>query len=210
MSAGFQTNPHDPQWLKSAKSFLWGRFQGLIDAGVYPAFVAYPTHQKADTQYEALKEAPDLQEKVDHLMQVLDQRNAYVQVRDRIVNLAINQRVLPTIGDVDFHDISAEDLERDDVKDILMAAIVADLYEHHIGNWIVNGDPGLDRYAYSTMLSFALIPKSIVKQYATYQMLCMGQRKPILTFILTAAFHSITSYYENNLYYDIRKETINQ
>ena len=205
-----QTNPRDAQWLKSAKGYLIGRAQGLVDIAIFPAF--FYSHQRAEAydKVEALKRDPNYQAKVDTMMKFFNDRSAYAKFRDNLTELIRKAGVLPTINGVNFHELTEEQLNSPEIKDILVLAALAETYEQKRGEIVDSGDKGLDRYEFSTILAALLIPKSIAKQYITYQLLCMGQNTPILSFIETAVFHSVTSFLENNLYLELRHDAINQ
>lgn len=192
-----QTNPADTQIVKSLKGYFSGRLMGLTDVVVYdPLF--NKEQEKAKERIESLKQDPNYKEEVAVLLKDYGERNLYRKLKAELIH---SLKKLPegiSLGlkgnsidenNVDWNNLTHADLDRPEVQDVLVAASMMQIYHENNGEWIDTGDAGLDRYTYNSAFYAIMIPKSIVQNFITYRMLCMGQDNAKLSFTKAVIFN---------------------
>lgn len=113
-------------------------------------------------------------------------------------------------NNVDWNNLTHADLDRPEVQDVLVAASMMQIYHESKGEWIDTGDAGLDRYSYNAVFYAAMIPKSIVQNFITYRMLCMGQDNAKLSFTKAVIFNVASNFVVNQALFGYRHKAINQ
>jgi hypothetical protein len=106
--------------------------------------------------------------------------------------------------------LSHADLDRPEVQEVLVAASMMQIYNENKGEWIDTGDAGLDRYTYNSTFYAIMIPKSIVQNFITYRMLCMGQDNAKVSFTKAVIFNVASNFIVNQALFGYRHKAINQ
>jgi hypothetical protein len=218
VGGNIQTKATDTQLAKSLKGYFMGRALSVVDIVVYdPIF--NKEHATAEHRFEELKKDPEFKKKAAELFKLYQQQGLYRKYKN---NLMDTLRKLPegiSLGvkgpsvdeyNVDWNNLTHADLERPEVQDVLVAASMAQVYQEGKGQWIETGDNGLDRYAFNTIFYGVQIPKSIVQNFLTYKMLCMGQDNVKLSFTNAVIFNVATNFFVNQALYGYREKAINQ
>lgn len=213
-----QTNPTDTQIVKSLKGYFSGRAMGLTDILVYdPLF--NQEQEKAQARVEALKNDPNYKEEVAALLKSYNDRGLYRQYKAEIIETLKKLPEGISLGlkgnsvdenNVDWNNLSHADLDRPEVQDVLVAAAMMQVYHESKGEWIDTGDVGLDRYAYNAVFYATMIPKSIVQNFITYRLLCMGQDNAKLSFTKAVIFNVSANFLVNQVLFGYRQKAINQ
>jgi hypothetical protein len=213
-----QTNPKDTQITKSLKGYFSGRVMGLTDILVYdPLF--NKEQEKAQARVEALKKDPNYKEEIAALLKDYNERGLYRKYKAEIINTLKKLPEGISLGlkgnsvdenNVDWNNLSHADLDRPEVQDVLVAASMMQIYHESKGEWIDTGDVGLDRYGYNAVFYAVMIPKSIVQNFITYRMLCMGQDNAKLAFTKAVIFNVAASFVVNQVLFGYRQKAINQ
>jgi DNA-binding transcriptional MerR regulator len=213
-----QTKATDTQIVKSLKSYFLGRAIGTVDIFVYdPMF--NKEHEKAEVRVAELKKNPEYQKEVEKLLKIYKERSLYRQYKEKLMNTLRNLPEGISLGvkgqsvdenNVDWNNLTHADLERPEVQDVLVAASMAQVYHEGKGQWIDTDDTGLDRYAFNAIFYGAQIPKSIVQNFITYRMLCMGQDNAKLSFTKAVIFNVAANFLVNQVLFGYREKAINQ
>lgn len=213
-----QTNPTDTQIAKSLKGYFSGRAMGLTDILVYdPLF--NKEQEKAEARVEALKKDPNYKKEIESLLKDYNERGLYRKYKAEIINTLKKLPEGISLGlkgnsvdenNVDWNNLTHADLDRPEVQDVLVAASMMQIYHESKGEWIDTGDVGLDRYAYNAVFYAVMIPKSIVQNFITYRMLCMGQDNAKLSFTKAVIFNVASSFVVNQVLFGYRHKAINQ
>lgn len=213
-----QTNPRDTQIVKSIKGYMSGRVMGLTDILVYdPMF--NKEQEKAEKRIEELKKDPNYKEEIEALLKNYEERGLYRKLKAQIIDTVKSLPEGVSLGikgnsvdenNVDWNNLSHADLDRPEVQDVLVAAAMMQIYHESKGEWIDTGDAGLDRYTYNAAFYAVMIPKSIVQNFITYKMLCMGQDNPKLSFTKAVIFNVASNFVVNQGLFGYRAKAINQ
>lgn len=211
-----QTKPNDTQLVKSLKGYLIGRTIGSLDILAYP-FLSNE-RGKALKRLEDLRKDPEFEKKYKQLLVAYEKRGLYRKFKNSLisqlkklpsVSLGLKGNSVDTNG-VDWNNLSPADLDRAEVQEVLMLAAMAQIYEESKGELIESSDTGLDRYVFSSLYYGVMLPKSIVQNYLTYQILCMGQDKPRIAFTNAVLFNVGASFLTNQVLFSWREKAINQ
>lgn len=218
VGGNIQTKATDNQIVKSLKSYFMGRLLGVTDIVLYdPLF--NNEREKAEAHLEELKKNPEFKKEIEKLLIKYKERHLYTQYKHKIIDTLKNLPDGISLGlkgnsvdenNVDWNNLTHADLDRPEVQEVLIAASMAHFYEESKGEWIQTGDVGLDRYAFNAGFYAAQIPKSIIQNYITYQMLCMGQDQPKLAFTKAVMFNVAANFAVNQVLYGYREKAINQ
>jgi hypothetical protein len=213
-----QTNPTDTQIVKSIKGYFSGRLLGTVDILIYdPVFSK--EQEKAEARIEALKNDPNYKEEVDALMKDYEKRGLYRKLKGEIIETLKKLPEGISLGikgnsvdenNVDWNNLSHADLDRPEVQEVLVAASMMQIYNENKGEWIDTGDAGLDRYTYNSTFYAIMIPKSIVQNFITYRMLCMGQDNAKVSFTKAVIFNVASNFIVNQALFGYRHKAINQ
>lgn len=206
-----QSNSSDPQYIKSLKNYLIGRLFGIADIALYPMIVPND-NAKATEAVKALKDSQNFDSDIARLHKAYDERGVYVKFKQHIVStyreLLKNKQPIE-VGGINWDNLTPEDLDRPEVQEVLVLAATVEMYELNRGPLLDTGDVGLDRYAFGSIFSALMIPKNMAQTYISYQILCMGQANPALAITKAAIFNSSINFYIGQIYYNQRKEAIN-
>lgn len=218
VGSAIQTKPTDTQVTKSIKNYMSGRILGGTDIVIYDPI--FNTERKqAEARFENLKKDPEFKKKVDRLLAEYKKRGVYRKFKDALMarlkmlpslSIGMEGHSIDNISGVDWNNITREDLEREDVQEVLVQAAMAQIYQESTGEWIETSNIGLDRYAFNSVYYGVTIPKSIIQNYITYQMLCMGQDKPKAAFTKAILFNVAASFLTNQALFGFREKAINQ
>lgn len=211
-----QTKATDTQIAKSLKSYFSGRIMSFTDILIYdPLF--NNEHQRARQRVEELKNNPDYKKEVEKLLIEYENKNLYKKYKDELI---IGLKKLPSgismgvkgnsvdENKVDWNNLTHADLDRPEVQDVLVAAAMAQVYQENKGEWIEAGDAGLDRYVFNTVFFGTQIPRSLLQNYVTYRILCMGQDNSKLSFTKAVLFNVTMSFFSNQLLFYYREKAI--
>ena len=222
VGGNIQTNPNDTQIVKSLKSYFIGRIMGATDMVIYdPLF--NNEDKKAEQRLVDLKKLeatnPEFRKRIAELKKAYEERGTIRKMKDNLIaqlkqfpngiSLGIKGQSVDESG-VDWNNITAADLDRPEVQDVLLAAAMAEVYQQSKGEWIETSNAGVDRYVFNSLFYGMQIPKSIVQNYITYQILCMGQDTPKLAFTQAVLFNVSANFIVNQVLYGYREKAINQ
>ncbi len=213
-----QSNIEDSQITRGIKSYLVARVLGLEDVAFYNSLVS-TDNKKAEERINQLKNDPEIGNKVKDLLNTYEKSGVYRKFRDNLIlelkhvkhtiTLGLNGNSMDTSG-VDWNNIRPEDLDRNEVKDVLVMAAMAEIYQASKSEYIATSDKGLDRYAFNSIYYFAQIPRNIVQSYLTFEILCMGQKNPKLAFFKAFLLNTSIGVLNNQLLFSTRDKLINQ
>jgi hypothetical protein len=222
IGSSIQTKATDTQIVKSLKNYFIGRVMGTTDVLVYdPLF--NDESSKAEDHLSDIKKLenndPEFKRKIQELKKAYEESGLYRRYKNELISrlkqlpgkvgLGVKGKSIDENG-VDWNNLSKEDLDRPEVQEVLMAAAMAEVYQQRKGEWIETSNSGVDRYIYNSIYFGLTIPKSIIQNYITYQMLCMGQDNSKLAFTKAVLFNVSASFLFNQLQYGYREKAIGQ
>jgi molybdopterin converting factor small subunit len=180
---------------------------------VYPTFFS-PYQYKAEKRLEELKQNPEFQKDVEKLLSNYNEKSIYLRFKTQnteFISKLILKKEPIILGGEDFSHLTLKDLEREEIKDQLARAAIREAYG--LGtekNMISTGTVGTDRFLSGGLLQLSFIPLMLLRNNGSYQIMCLGNKTPIRTFIIsslwTVGFNSLLQ----EVYYLFRKYTINQ
>lgn len=213
-----QSNPHDTQIVKSLKGYFTGRAMGFTDLFVYdPIFNT--EYRDAGERIKTLKENPKYKDEVSILLEEYNKRGLYRKLKEGLINTLKKLPNTISLGlkgnsidenNIDWNNLTHADLDRPEVQDVLVAAAMMKIYNENKGELIDTGDQGLDRYAYYSAFYAAMMPKSIIQNFITYRMLCMGQDNSKQSFTNAVLFNVASNFLVGQVFLDYRHKSINQ
>ena len=221
VGGNIQTKATDTQIVKSLKSYFIGRIMGTTDILIYdPLFNDEDTRgEKVFADLKKLEETnPEFKKRIQELKKNYEERGLYRRYKDELIS---KLKQLPHVGlglkgdsrdenGLDWNNLTKADLDRPEVQDILIAAAMAEVYQQRKGEWIESSNSGVDRYVFNSVFYGVQIPKSIVQNFITYQILCMGQDNPKLSFTKAVLFNVSANFAVNQVLYGYREKAINQ
>ena len=221
VGGNIQTKATDTQIVKSLKSYFIGRIMGTTDILIYdPLFNDEDTRgEKAFVDLKKLEENnPEFKKRIQELKKSYEERGLYRRYKDELIS---KLKQLPHVGlglkgdsrdenGIDWNNLTRSDLDKPEVQDILIAAAMAEVYQQRKGEWIESSNSGVDRYVFNSVFYGVQIPKSIVQNFITYQILCMGQDNPKLSFTKAVLFNVSANFVVNQVLYGYREKAINQ
>ncbi len=222
VGGNIQTKATDTQIVKSLKSYFMGRIMGTTDILVYdPLF--NDERNKADEkilQIQKIKESdPEFQKQIKSLEASYKERGIYRQLKDQLVStlkklpeglsLGVSGKSIDDNG-INWNNLTHKDMDRPEVQEVLVAAAMAQIYQENKGEWIETSNAGVDRYVFNSIFYGMQIPKSIIQNFITYQILCMGQDNPKMSFGKAVLFNVTANFIVNQVLYGQREKAINQ
>ncbi len=111
---------------------------------------------------------------------------------------------------INWNNLTHKDMDRPEVQEVLVAAAMAQIYQENKGEWIETSNAGVDRYVFNSIFYGMQIPKSIIQNFITYQILCMGQDNPKMSFGKAVLFNVTANFIVNQVLYGQREKAINQ
>ena len=221
VGGNIQTKATDTQIVKSLKSYFIGRIMGTTDILIYdPLFNDEDTRgEKVFADLKKLEDNnPEFKKRIQELKKSYEERGLYRRYKDELIS---KLKQLPHVGlglkgdsrdenGIDWNNLTKSDLDKPEVQDILIAAAMAEVYQQRKGEWIESSNSGVDRYVFNSVFYGVQIPKSIVQNFITYQILCMGQDNPKLSFTKAVLFNVSANFVVNQVLYGYREKAINQ
>lgn len=222
VGGNIQTKATDTQIVKSLKSYFMGRVMGATDIVFYDPFFndeREKARKKIDELRRMKKDDPAFRAKTLALEQEYRKRGLYRELKDAVIKNIKEMRASVGFGikgqsidenGIDWNSLTPADLEKPEVQDVLVAAAMAQVYQESKGDWIETSNAGVDRYVFNSLFYGIQIPKSIVQNFITYQILCMGQDNPKFSFMKAVLFNVTTNFLVNQVLYGYREKAINQ
>jgi hypothetical protein len=211
-----QTNAADTQIVKTLKNYFIGRVIGVTDVLLYDPIFSHE-REIALKHIEDLKKDPSYKKEIDDLLISYRERGLFRKYKEEVIKVLKELPFEIGLGikgntvdenNIDWNNLSHSDLDRPEVQDVMVAAAMAQVYQQTKGEWIDTSDAGLDRYVFNSLFYGVQIPRSIVQNYITYQMLCMGQDNSKISFAKAALFNVTSNFIVNQALYGYRQKAI--
>lgn len=210
------SNPRNSDLSKAIKKYFFSRGTGLVDMALFGMLFGADEDEAKARLSEVLSD-PKKAERLRELQKVFEDKKLYQQVRAKFVSglTSLKERVgleqAPPIDlGVDWGNLTEEDLAREDVQDVLMAAAIAELYAEGEGGMIATGNVGADRYAFHAAYGLVMLPKDMATTMWIYNILCLGMANPKTALVKATAVYAINRIISDQLYYTVRRGAINQ
>lgn len=210
------SNPTDTELAKAIKKYFFSRGTGLVDMGLYGMFFG-ADESEAQARLDEVLSDPERAERLRELQHVFEEKQLYQRVRASLVEALVSLK--ETIGleqappidlGVDWGALTEEDLAREDVQDVLLAAAISELYAEGRGNLITSGDVGSDRYLFHAAYGAIMMPKDMLTTAWIYNILCLGMGQPKLALLKATGVYVLNRIVFDQLYYAVRRSAINQ
>lgn len=123
--------------------------------------------------------------------------------------------------DVNWENLTIEDLDDPRVSELLFLAIIAQAYDEHIASdvreniltkddWHLTGDVGVDRYAFLSGMGLALLPRDVAFQYYIFHTICDNQHNKKLAYLKAASAFILNRVIMDAFFFSAQREMINQ
>lgn len=210
------SNPRDSDLGKAIKKYFFSRATGLVDMALFGMLFG-ADESEAQARLDEVLNDPQRAERLREMQRVFEEKKMYQKVRDTFIQGLRSMK--ETVGfeteppfdlGVDWGNLTDEDLEREDVQDVLMAAAIAELYAEGEGEMIATGNVGADRYAFHAAYGLIMLPKDMATTMWIYNILCLGMAQPKQAIIKATAVYAINRIISDQLYYAVRRGAINQ
>ncbi len=210
------SNPRDSDLAKSIKRYFFSRGTGLVDMALFGMIFGH-NDDEARARVEEVLSDPQKAERLREMQKVFEEKKLYQKVRTAFIDKLKSIQGKKGLEDappidlgVDWGDLSDEDLEREDVQDVLLAAAIAELYAESEGEMIATGNVGADRYAFHAAYGLIMLPKDMFTTMYIYNTLCLGMANPKRALIKATAIFVVNRLIFDQIYYAVRRGAINQ
>jgi hypothetical protein len=141
------------------------------------AFASYAGLFGADEEVvnqriEELKQDPDFETSIKEISQFMENERIYEKIEKQLKEI-LQLSPDTEMSQEDIAQLSPEDLENPEVREIVTDLIVEQMYEEKSGEMIVTGNNGVDRYSFYRLFDLLLVPKALALGIMTYRVMCM-------------------------------------
>lgn len=216
------SNPENTPIALALKRYFLSRGTGLVDMVAYGALFGISDEEAKERLDQILKD-PNRKKEIENLRQYMDDKNLYQKYKDKFIEKLTEFKesgvevegkdkiTEPMSGkSVDWDSLSAEDLQDEEIQDLLMTAILQQMYEEQKGDLIATGNAGSDRYAFHAAYGAVMLPKDTFISLYIYNTLCMGSLNPKSAMIKAIGVFTLNRMIFDQVYYYIRRMSINQ
>lgn len=210
------SNPRDSDLAKSIKRYFFSRGTGLVDMALFGMIFGH-NDEEARARLDEVLSDPQKAERLREMQRVFEEKKLYQKVRSAFIDKLKSIKGPRGLEDappielgVDWGNLSDEDLEREEVQDVLLAAAIAELYAEGEGEMIATGNVGADRYAFHAAYGLIMLPKDMFTTMYIYNTLCLGMAQPRQALIKATAIFVINRLVFDQIYYAVRRGAINQ
>ncbi len=210
------SNPRDSDLAKSIKRYFFSRGTGLVDMAMFGMIFGH-NDEEARAHLDEVLSDPQKAERLREMQKVFEDKKLYQKVRSAFIEKLKSlsgpkglEDAPPIDLGVDWGNLSDEDLAREDVQDVLLAAAIAELYAESEGEMIASGNVGADRYAFHAAYGLVMLPKDMFTTMYIYNTLCLGMANPRRALIKATAIFVVNRLIFDQIYYAVRRGAINQ
>lgn len=194
---------------------------GTLDAVVYSKLYGV-SEEEAVRRLEEIKNSPSAQKELKVLEAYIDKNNVADKFSDKmiedyktILDSPSKEEIIGkapyVIGDEVFTNLTPADLDKPEIKEKLVHALLRQLNSGENGPLISSGDKGADRWINDRIWNAAIgIPKGLIVGMGIYQVLCLGIDKPFASLGVVTGIQFINQFASGDAYYKFRKEMIGQ
>jgi hypothetical protein len=202
------TNPENTPWVMAGKKYLFARASSVPDMFLYSAIFGV-NQEDAKKKLKELTDGGVSWKEFQELKDTWEKKGVYQKFQE-----FIDQYLSDHPDDQNFP-FELKELQNPQElskakREILMAMITAQIYEERKGEHIQTGDAGADRYAFHAAYGFVMIPKDLIITVLIYDTLCLGQLQPQKAFLQAFSVYLANRLIGDQLYYYVRRESINQ
>lgn len=210
------SNPRNSDLAKSIKKYFFSRGTGLADMALFGMFFG-ANDEEARARLQEILNDPAKAERLREMQKVFEDKKLYQKVKSSFIEKLksmtgkVGLEDAPPINlGVDWGALTDEDLEREDVQEVLMAAAIAELYAEGEGEMIATGNVGVDRYSFHAAYGLIMLPKDMFTTMYIYNTLCLGMAQPRTALIKATAIYAVNRLVFDQIYYAVRRGAINQ
>tara|TARA_R110000868_G_scaffold132380_3_gene343178 strand:- start:3511 stop:4857 length:1347 start_codon:yes stop_codon:yes gene_type:complete len=210
------SNPRNSDLAKSIKKYFLSRGTGLVDMALF-GMIFGANDEEARARLEEVLSDPDKAARLRQMQQVFEEKKLYQKIKSSFIDKLKSMSGKVGLEDeppfdlgVDWGNLSDEDLEREDVQDVLLAAAIAELYAEGEGELIATGNVGADRYSFHAAYGLIMLPKDMFTTMYIYNTLCLGLAQPKTAIIKATAIFALNRLVFDQIYYAVRRSAINQ
>jgi hypothetical protein len=191
---------------------------GLIDTLVYSQYFGM-SEDEARLKVEAITHDKDAMKDLQLLDGYIDKTGLIKKFQDglvdnyrKILNSPQKELLLgaPSKKEIDnFSQLSKEDLEKPELKEKLVKAVLLEMNSGSLSGLLKSGDKGIDRWVNDRVWNATLgIPRGIAVGVGLLQVLCLGEKNPILSLGLATTIQFVNQLIGSELYYNLKKDLI--
>lgn len=170
--AKFAANPSSNFFQKFWVSY---KFNAIADIGSnsFYAMIFKAKDSEIQARVDELRKDPEFDAKVKELAKFVEDEKVYEKFVTKIKEI-LQIEVPEGMSEEEIAQLSPEDLENPEIREIVIALIVEQMYEEKSGELLVTGNNGLDRYSFYRLYSFLSIPKGVAIGIMMYRVMCMS------------------------------------
>ena len=216
------SNPENTPMALALKRYFLSRGTGLVDMFAYGALFGI-SDEEARQRLTAIMEDPERKVEIEKLRKYMDEKNLYQKFKERFFEklaefkdsgeeLNGDGKINDPISkkSIDWDDLTAEDLQNEEIQNVLLTAIMQQMYDEQKGDLIATGNAGSDRYAFHAAYGAIMLPKDTFISLYIYNTLCMGALNPKAAMIKAIGVFTLNRIIFDQVYYYIRRTSINQ
>ncbi len=194
---------------------------GVIDALVYSKLYGV-SEEDARIRVEKITHSKEAMAELKELDQYINKKNMIEEFKNNIIETykkilsSQNKEVLigspPYNLEIEnFSSLTIEDLNRPEIKEKLVKAVVLQLNSGGSSALLNTGDKGIDRWINDREWNAVVgIPKGIAVGMTIFQVLCLGADRPVLSLGVASGLQFANQFLSGDGYYKFRKEFIGQ
>jgi hypothetical protein len=219
LGARILTNSSNTVFMMGLKSYLLSRSFGVIDMGLYSTLFS-GSQEEAQNRLDQMMSREDIHSEVTELSEFLKNEKTFAKYKRMIIahvksllkhnSLAPEENYKLDYSSFDFENLRPEDLDDPEIQELVIAAILAQEYEENRGQIIATGDVGADRFSFHAAYGLAMLPKDMATNLYIYRTLCLGQLNPKVALMKAVGLYTINRVVFDQLYYFVRRQSINQ
>jgi hypothetical protein len=219
LGARVLTNSNNTVFMMGLKSYLLSRSFGVVDMGLYSTLFS-GSQEEARSRLDQMMSREDISSEMAELSEFLQNERTFAKYKRMIIahvksllkdnTLAPEENYKLDYNNFDFENLKPEDLDDPEIQELVIAAILAQEYDENRGNIIATGDVGADRFSFHAAYGLAMLPKDIATNLYIYRTLCMGQLNPKAALMKAVGLYTINRVVFDQLYYFVRRSSINQ
>ncbi len=219
LSSKIISDPNTSIYMKSIYKYLLARLNGSVDTVLYSKFFGI-SKKEGQRRIQKILENLEVEQDVSALVAFLEKERFYEKFKKTFFltiekfykesEPSFEARDALKKMNIDWSHITKEDLKRDDVQNILIAASLAKNYDENMGGFVQTGHIGLDRWSFNALYGMASLPKSMIISLYIYNTLCKGSLTPAASLFKAIGIYTLDSLIFDQLYFYARRKGINQ
>ncbi|MBT5095404.1 MAG: hypothetical protein HOM21_14235 [Halobacteriovoraceae bacterium] len=218
MLSKITANPENTAVTMALKRYFASRILSGVDMVAYSSLFGISVAE-GRARLEAILKDPAKKEELKKLQKYIDKKKLYQRMMESVkenarpmlgkIGIDMDPRI-KVVSDVDWNNLTDADLERKEVQEALVAAVLLQMYDQNAGKIIKTGSTGSDRWAFNASYAAVMLPRDTLVTLYIYRTLCMGAMNPKMALMKAIGVYTVNRLIGDQLYFWIRRQAINQ